>query len=84
MSLVDSATSIDKFAIMFQISGLILGAASVFTYYDHGILLTVIPTKTYFVIILLIMSTAGLILVNSLIGFLGSKYQLKSFLIMVS
>ncbi len=69
--------------LLIQISGFVLAAASVWTYFDHGIFLTLIPTQTYMIIVLFVMSIAGLILVNSLIGFLGSRFKLKSFLITV-
>jgi len=63
---------------VFLVSGLTLGALSIWTYFAHGPFLYILPNLTYKIVVYLTLATAALITVASFFGLLTSKLLWKS------
>ena len=69
---------------MLQISGLALGALSLWTYFGHQLFLAVIPTTTYKIVLFLALAISALIVINGCIGAISFKFKKKYLICLVS
>ena len=65
-------------SISLQVSGLVLGGLSIWTYVDHAAFLAVIPNVTYKIVVYLTFATGSFICLVSLVGICTVKHTWKS------